>query len=94
MILQSRNPVVVLIVGSVLGAGAMIFLGLVATRLTFEQFQSFQRWLTSGLNWAFIFWAILYAPLKTRALSRRIAKLESLIPTASPSSGRTAIAPR
>lgn len=78
--------IIVLSIGSAIGAAVVVFLALAATQLTFEQLQSLQRNLAFVITWAFIFWAILYAPLKARSLNKRIVKLESLIEKRSPSS--------
>jgi len=79
MIQTTHKPIIVLAVGSVIGAAAVILVGFVLTRLTYPQFQALQYWLTVLLNIGFVLYIILYAPLKTRALNRRIKKLEGLI---------------
>ena len=87
----TRKPITILAIGSAIGAGTVILVGFAVTQLTFPQFQAVGHSLAFLLNLAFVLWAVLYAPLKTRALNGRIKSLEAIIH--SPNADRSAIVP-
>ena len=75
----ARKPIILLAIGLAIGVAVMLLLGLMATHLTFRQFQTLQRVLTFLISWSIILWAVLYAPLKMRARNNRIKRLEEII---------------